>query len=548
MNFLTASVIGGVGDIELSGPLTTASSLTKTNFNTLTLSNPNPALGGTLWVNTGVVRLGAQGALGSVSAPTIVASGAVLDVNGFDTGEPITLSGAGLLGMGTSMLSGAAPDSLGALINSSSLPVTLSGTLTLVANASIGSNYVNALSGGVEGGSITLAAPGTGAFALTKVGSNLLTIQSANAVNSLYVNQGGVVLSGSGVAIAGGASGSVYVNAGPVSGLIYSNFVRLDNSGTVLGTRLGTRTIALSHGALEVIGNASGAVTEALSAGNLAFMSGANLVTLVGNGGSLGLSFANVARNPLTTALVRGMGTLGAAAMGLSSAGSPGTAGQTATSGVSRAIAPWFVVDPSPTGSGNAFAVVGITPYQTFRPLNYLTEGTTSLAVAGVNNILIKQDALLSAGSALQTPGMSWVNSLTFGGGTVGGTLEVDLDRVLSAFPALASRQRQMAGSLSGGERQQLAFARALVRQPQVLVLDEPTAALAPALVQGVFDRVQALPALGVSVLLVEQRARQALAISQRGYILDQGRVVMSGQASALLADEAMARLYLGGG
>jgi ABC-type branched-subunit amino acid transport system ATPase component len=121
-----------------------------------------------------------------------------------------------------------------------------------------------------------------------------------------------------------------------------------------------------------------------------------------------------------------------------------------------------------------------------------------------------------------------------------------DLERVLSAFPALRDRRSQPAGSLSGGERQQLAFARAFVREPRVMVLDEPTAALAPALVERVFELVRSLPAQGVAVLMVEQRARQALAISDQGHILDQGRVVMHGRAAALLRDEDMAKLYLG--
>ncbi len=128
-------------------------------------------------------------------------------------------------------------------------------------------------------------------------------------------------------------------------------------------------------------------------------------------------------------------------------------------------------------------------------------------------------------------------------GGRIGAS---DLARVLAAFPILAGRGKQLASTLSGGERQQLAFARALVRQPKIIVLDEPTAALAPALIDRVFERVRALPSLGVAVLMVEQRARQALAISDRGYILDQGRVVMQGRAADLLADGAMARLYLG--
>ena len=118
----------------------------------------------------------------------------------------------------------------------------------------------------------------------------------------------------------------------------------------------------------------------------------------------------------------------------------------------------------------------------------------------------------------------------------------------LDLFPALKPRLKQRAATLSGGERQMLAFARALLRQPTLVVLDEPTAALAPALVRQVFDLVVQLPAQGVAVLMVEQRARQALAISDRGCILDQGRVVLAGAAAGLLADERMAKLYLGAG
>ena len=120
------------------------------------------------------------------------------------------------------------------------------------------------------------------------------------------------------------------------------------------------------------------------------------------------------------------------------------------------------------------------------------------------------------------------------------------MQEVLEAFPALVEKLSQRAGNLSGGERQQLAFARALMPSPKLMVLDEPTAALAPALVDKVFDLVRELPRRGVAVLMVEQRARQALEISDRGYILDQGRCVLSGEARALLSDSKMIQLYLG--
>jgi branched-chain amino acid transport system ATP-binding protein len=124
--------------------------------------------------------------------------------------------------------------------------------------------------------------------------------------------------------------------------------------------------------------------------------------------------------------------------------------------------------------------------------------------------------------------------------------IETRMAEVLELFPALIEKMSQRAGQLSGGERQQLAFARALMPSPKLMVLDEPTAALAPSLVETVFELVRQLPTRGVAVLMVEQRARQALQISQRGYILDQGHCVLSGRAGDLLANEQMTALYLG--
>jgi ABC-type branched-subunit amino acid transport system ATPase component len=127
-----------------------------------------------------------------------------------------------------------------------------------------------------------------------------------------------------------------------------------------------------------------------------------------------------------------------------------------------------------------------------------------------------------------------------------GGTLRRRIEELLALFPRLAERRRQAVGTMSGGERQMVAMARALMPKPALLLLDEPSAGLAPLYVDAMFEQVQAVNRAGVTILMVEQNARRALALSHRGYVLDLGRNRYEGSGPALLADPRLAELYLG--
>jgi branched-chain amino acid transport system ATP-binding protein len=127
-----------------------------------------------------------------------------------------------------------------------------------------------------------------------------------------------------------------------------------------------------------------------------------------------------------------------------------------------------------------------------------------------------------------------------------GPAVSEDIERVFTLFPRLKERERQKAGTMSGGEQQMLAIGRALMAAPRLLMLDEPSMGIAPNLVQRIYETIAEINRQGVAILLVEQNANYALDASKRGYVLETGRVVLADESSRLREDPAVQRAYLG--
>ena len=143
---------------------------------------------------------------------------------------------------------------------------------------------------------------------------------------------------------------------------------------------------------------------------------------------------------------------------------------------------------------------------------------------------------------------MTVEENLEMGAYTQGGKdMAPDLEHVYELFPRLKERRRQVAGTLSGGEQQMLAMGRALMSHPKLLMLDEPSMGLAPILVEQVFDIIRSLHKEGTTILLVEQNAQMALSVADRAYVLETGKITLSGTGAELARSEEVRKAYLGG-
>ncbi|MEW6416862.1 MAG: ABC transporter ATP-binding protein [Nitrospirota bacterium] len=143
-------------------------------------------------------------------------------------------------------------------------------------------------------------------------------------------------------------------------------------------------------------------------------------------------------------------------------------------------------------------------------------------------------------------PKLTIIENLEMGGFSNRGNFESSLEMVYNLFPILKERYKQMAGTLSGGEQQMLAIGRALMSHPKLLLLDEPSLGLAPIIVSKIFKTIKEINSEGVTILLVEQNAKAALKLSNRGYVLENGRLVLQGIGEELLRNEKVRNAYLG--
>jgi len=190
----------------------------------------------------------------------------------------------------------------------------------------------------------------------------------------------------------------------------------------------------------------------------------------------------------------------------------------------------------------------------TLRSISGLTPATAgTVTFAGENITRLPSHEIVGRGIAVSPEGRH-----TFGRMTVrenlelgayrrrGEKLDEDLERVYGLFPRLQERERQKAGTMSGGEQQMLAIGRALMAQPKLLLLDEPSMGIAPILVQRIYETIVEINRSGVAILLVEQNANYALGTASRGYVLETGRIVLSGDSGQLRSNPEVQKAYLG--
>ena len=182
-----------------------------------------------------------------------------------------------------------------------------------------------------------------------------------------------------------------------------------------------------------------------------------------------------------------------------------------------------------------------------------LRSRTGSVTFLGENLAKIPAHKIVSLGLALVPEGrrvflqMTVQENLEMGAYTQGGGIAGDLERVYQYFPRLKERQKQIAGTLSGGEQQMLAMGRALMSRPKLLMLDEPSMGLAPILVEQIFEIIRNLHRAGSTILLVEQNAQAALSVANRAYVLETGCISLSGTGAELMASDQVRKAYLGG-